>query len=53
VNKTGYTISHIYVAPTKQYEWGDDIMEKDMLLNGETVEISFDTDQTEENGTSM
>jgi hypothetical protein len=49
VNKTGYTISHIYVAPTQQYEWGDDIMEKDMLLNEEEVDISFSTEETAKN----
>ncbi len=46
VNQTGYTISHVYVAPSKQYEWGDDIMKQDMVLNGEQVDITFSTQET-------
>jgi hypothetical protein len=45
VNKTGYTIAHIFVAPTTEREWGDDIMGKDMLANGEEVDIIFSTDE--------
>ena len=45
VNKTGYTIAHIYVAPTTQREWGDDIMGKDMLADGEEVDILFSTEE--------
>ncbi len=46
INKTGYTIKDIYVAPTTQREWGDDIMGKQLLKDGETVEISFDSGET-------
>ncbi|MFZ1562606.1 MAG: hypothetical protein WAT37_21880 [Saprospiraceae bacterium] len=42
VNKTGYDIENIYVAPTKQQTWGDDIMGRDLLEDGESVEVSFD-----------
>jgi hypothetical protein len=45
VNKTGYTIAHIFVAPTTEREWGDDIMGKDMLANGDEVDIIFSTDE--------
>jgi len=46
INKTGYTIEHIYVAPTSQRNWGDNIMGKQLLLNGESVDISFDSQET-------
>ena len=42
INRTGYTISSIYVAPTTQREWGEDIMGKDLLNDDEEVEITFD-----------
>jgi len=46
VNKTGYDISEIYVSPTKMKDWGEDIMGRDILASGESVEISFDTEET-------
>ncbi len=42
VNRTGYDISDVYVAPSKQREWGDGLLEGEILKNGETVEITFD-----------
>lgn len=45
INRTGYTISNIYVAPTTQREWGEDIMGKDLLNDDEEVEIIFDADE--------
>jgi len=42
VNKTGYDIENVYVAPSKQREWGDDIMGKELLEDGDSVEITFD-----------
>lgn len=47
VNMTGYTIRDIYVSPTKEKNWGEDIMERDMLGDGETVEISFAPGETD------
>ncbi len=47
VNMTGYTIRDIYVSPTTEKNWGDDIMERDMLEDGETVEVSFDGGETD------
>ena len=46
LNKTGYDISSIYVAPTTQKSWGEDIMGKELLKNGESVEIVFDANET-------
>ncbi len=45
VNKTGYTISKIYIGPSTQEEWGDNIL-KEALADGETVDISFDPKAT-------
>jgi hypothetical protein len=41
VNKTGVEINAVYVAPHDSDEWGDDILGKDTLPNGESVEIQF------------
>ena len=46
VNRTGYTISSIYVAPTTQREWGENIMGKHLLNDDEQVDISFDGNET-------
>jgi len=40
-NRTGYTISEVYVAPTKSDEWEEDVLGLDVLNNGERVEIGF------------
>lgn len=42
INKTGYTIKDIYIAPTTEREWGDDIMGRDLLKHNESVDIVFD-----------
>ena len=49
VNKTGYDIESIFVAPTTEREWGEDIMGVDMLEEGESVEITFDAGENTEN----
>jgi hypothetical protein len=41
VNKTGFEIHSIHVAPHSSDEWGEDIMGKDTLDDGESVEIVF------------
>ena len=43
VNKTGYTISEVYVSPSDDDEWGEDVLGVDQLLNGKSVEIEFDS----------
>jgi hypothetical protein len=47
VNKTGYDISDIYVGPSTQKEWGDDIMGQDVVLDGESVDVTFSADETD------
>ena len=46
VNKTGLVITHVYVSPSDSDEWGDDIMEKDVLGKNESVDIEFDRKET-------
>lgn len=46
VNKTGYDINAVFVSPTKEASWGEDIMGKDVLPDGESVNIIFSTKET-------
>jgi hypothetical protein len=46
VNRTGYDISDVFVAPSNQDEWGDGLLETEILENGDTIEISFDGNET-------
>src|ERR1700720_1179337 len=41
VNKTGVEIHSLHVAPHSSDEWGEDILGKDTLANGESLEITF------------
>lgn len=41
VNNTGVNISSIYIGPHDSDEWGDDVMEDDILRNGESLDITF------------
>lgn len=41
VNKTGYDIAEVYVSPANDKEWGEDIMGKDTLDDGDRVTIEF------------
>lgn len=41
LNKTGYTISEVYVAPSKSASWEEDVLGRDQLPNGSTVDIIF------------
>ncbi len=40
-NRTGYTISEVYVSPTKSDEWEEDVMGRDVLADGDNVDIAF------------
>lgn len=42
VNGTGYDISHVYVSPSNEADWGDDIMGRDVVEDGDEVPITFD-----------
>ena len=41
VNKTGYQIDEVYVGPVSSDTWGNDIMGKGSLGDGESVDITF------------
>lgn len=41
VNKTGYQIDSVFVAPTSSSSWGDDIMGREAVPDGSTVNVTF------------
>ncbi len=41
VNKSTYVIVELYVAPTSEDEWGEDVLGTDVLPNNESVDIEF------------
>jgi hypothetical protein len=41
INDSSITISHVYVAASASNDWGDDILGRDVLLPGESVDILF------------
>jgi hypothetical protein len=46
INQTGYDISDVFVAPSKQQEWGEGLLEGEILENGDSAEITFDGSET-------
>lgn len=46
VNKTGLTIEEVYVSPSDDDVWGEDVMGKDVLANNESVDITFSRGET-------
>ena len=41
VNKTGFTIDALHITPHSSDEWGEDILGKDTLEDGQTLNITF------------
>jgi hypothetical protein len=41
INKTGLTISELYLSPSKVDEWGEDVLGLDVLATGDKAVISF------------
>jgi hypothetical protein len=41
VNKTGYELKALYVAPSKSDDWEDDVLGQDTLSDGQAVNIHF------------
>ncbi|WP_245651273.1 argininosuccinate lyase [Paramagnetospirillum marisnigri] len=41
VNRTGYELNAVYVSPSHAEDWGSDVMGRDTLANGGTVDIHF------------
>jgi hypothetical protein len=46
VNSTKYTILELYVSPTNDDKWGEDVLGEDILKPGEELEISFSRGET-------
>ena len=49
VNKTGVEIHAVYIAPHDVDDWEEDILGRDTLPNGESVDIKFHRTETAEN----
>jgi hypothetical protein len=41
VNRTGYDINEVYVAPSASDDWEEDVMGRDILEAGQSVDIGF------------
>ncbi len=41
VNATGYDVDSVYISPSSQESWGNDVMGQDILANGMSVKIVF------------
>jgi hypothetical protein len=41
VNKTGYELKALYVAPSKSDDWEDDVLGQDTLDDGQAVNVHF------------
>ena len=62
VNKTGVDIHKVNISAANDDEWGEDIMEEDILADGDSVDIEFDPEEshpkwdlrvTDDEGTSI
>ena len=42
VNRTGYTVKHVYVSAANASSWEDDVLGEDVLDTGELVKITFE-----------
>ena len=47
VNQTGRDIINLYITPTNTYYWNDDILDVDILRNGDATHIVFDRNETD------
>ena len=47
LNKTGHTVVSLNVSPTNENEWGEDILGRDVLNDGESAKISFSRGEDE------
>lgn len=41
VNQTGFDLYEVYVSPGGTTDWGEDIMDADVIPNNSSVEITF------------
>lgn len=42
INKTGYTIYFLEISGASSYDWGDDYLGEDVLLDGDNIQIPID-----------
>jgi hypothetical protein len=47
VNETGFAITNVFISPNTQKEWGEDVMGKDVLEDGGSVDIKFSPKEDE------
>ena len=47
VNATGHTVVTLHVSPASQETWGEDILGRDTLANGQTAQVIFDRAETQ------
>lgn len=48
VNRTGVEIHAVYISPADTNKWGADVLGQDVLADGETCEITFDSGEEAE-----
>lgn len=46
INSTGLGIDKVFLSPTSSANWGEDVMGRDVLKNGENVDIKFHSSET-------
>ena len=46
VNKTGVEIDKVFISPHDADDWEEDILGKDTLPDGQSVDVKFDRDET-------
>jgi len=46
VNQTGVEIDKVYISPHEKDDWEEDILGKDTLPSGQTVDVKFHRDET-------
>lgn len=46
VNKTGVVVMEVYLSPTSDDHWGEDVMGDDVLEDKEKVDIKFSSEET-------
>jgi hypothetical protein len=47
VNNTGHTVVTLNISASNENSWGEDILGRDMLANGESAQITFPHGETE------
>jgi hypothetical protein len=46
VNQTGVEIDKVFISPHEKDDWEEDVLGKDTLPSGQSVDIKFDRDET-------